>query len=110
MDKNTETLDFTNLVISSNQNIHHIMAFKIALGMNIYDDLLTFSEWKKRGYVVKKGEKAVCKGIIWILRNGKKSENQEETEDAEDEKPKKSKFIQKTAYFFTKEQVCELKA
>lgn len=55
--------------------------------------LLTFAEWKKRGYIVQKGQKATVQVPIWRKVKNKKDEK---------------KFIRRTASFFTPKQVKEL--
>ena len=56
----------------------------------------TFSEWKRRGFTVKKGEKAITKFTIWKhVVNKAKSDNEED----------KERMIQKVAFFFTASQV-----
>lgn len=62
---------------------------------SIDDDLYTYAEWLKRGFRVKKGEKAVASFPIWKHVNKKNIETGEEY----------SKIVMKTAYFFTRKQV-----
>jgi antirestriction protein ArdC len=63
------------------------------LGIN--SDVHTYSEWKKLGFIVKKGEKATFKTEIWN-HHSKKDENDEEDD---------AYFYLKKASFFTQEQV-----
>lgn len=61
--------------------------------------LHTFNEWRKMGYIVKKGEKAAMTCDIWRMTNYKKDESKEEQEE------KENHFYMKKAFFFTFEQV-----
>lgn len=60
------------------------------------EQMHTYSEWKKRGYTVKHGEKAISKFLIW-KHITKKSEHDGE-EDHE-------KMFMKSACFFKASQV-----
>ena len=65
-------------------------------------EIHTFKEWKRRGYVVKKGEHAIIKLVIWVPFSSKK--------DADDISPetdgeKVTKMKMKTAFFFSPRQV-----
>lgn len=62
------------------------------------NQLLTFSEWKKQGYSVIKGEKASFKCDIW-----KRVKNKKYNKDNKGEK--EYTYIKKVAHFFTIEQV-----
>lgn len=63
------------------------------------EEIHTFSAWKKLGYSIKKGEKAVAKFHIW-----KYTEKVIETEDGEDEETIKNMFM-KNSCFFAQSQV-----
>lgn len=65
--------------------------------------LHTFSEWKRLGYQVKKGQKARIAIDIWKKSNKKrKNENGEEMEETED------RYYKKLSHFFTFDQVQKL--
>lgn len=57
----------------------------------------TYAIWKKLGYQVKKGEKAITQFCIWKYVNGKK--------EVEDEEVSNGHCIMKKASFFKKSQV-----
>lgn len=63
------------------------------------EELHTFQAWKKLGYSVKKGEKAVAKFPIWkfVVTKAK--------DDADKELQTKNKMFMKTAAFFCSRQV-----
>ncbi len=64
--------------------------------------LFTFAEWKKRGYSVKKGEKAKMMCYIWKMKREKTTVHQKSGDDVEvDEK----NFYKVKAYFFMPDQV-----
>lgn len=58
------------------------------------EEIHTFDRWKKMGFFVKKGEKAIAKFLIW-KHIAKKDENDEET----------NKMFLKKASFFSRSQV-----
>ncbi|SDB68378.1 ArdC-like ssDNA-binding domain-containing protein [Butyrivibrio sp. INlla16] len=60
------------------------------------EQMHTFMEWKKRGYAVKHGEKAISKFPIWKHTTRKA----EKEGDADQEK-----MFMKVAFFFTASQV-----
>lgn len=64
--------------------------------------LFTFAEWKKKGYFVKKGEKAKMQCFIW--RKKKNKANKEATEDNTEETNERE-FFKVKAFFFGIEQV-----
>ncbi len=66
------------------------------------NELLTFAEWKRRGYKVNKGEKAVLKAALW-----KKGEKKKK--DKKNEEKKESYFFTKVSALFTKNQVSKIK-
>lgn len=61
--------------------------------------LHTFAEWKRMGYIVKKGEKARMKCDIW-----RKSTKKQQAENGEEEE-ENGRFYKKLAHFFTIDQV-----
>lgn len=66
------------------------------------EELHTYNHWRKLGYQVFKGEKAVVSLVIW-KNTGKKKD------DDEDEAEKKPGYmIHKRAYFFSTKQVFKL--
>jgi len=65
----------------------------------------TYDHWKKLGFQVLKGEKAICKLNIWKPVS-KKSKKQPEPEEAEGQDAKETLYmIPKTAFFFSRSQV-----
>lgn len=64
--------------------------------------LHTFSEWKRHGYTVKKGERAKLTVFIWRYKEKKKQENEEENKI---EIANNNDFYKTKAFFFTAEQV-----
>lgn len=78
-------------------------------------ELHTFNEWKRAGYVVRKGEHAVLSCYIWMPRTGSKNKAQQAEyipvdADGDDAATVKSSFYKKLAFFFRAEQVEPLKA
>lgn len=65
--------------------------------------LHTFNEWKKRGYIVKKGEHAVLKVAIWMPKTNKA--NSKKAKEASEDDEGMDGFYQKVASFFKPEQV-----
>lgn len=63
------------------------------------EEIHTFAAWKKLGYSIKKGEKAVAKFHIW-----KYTEKVVEAENGEDEETIKNMFM-KASCFFAQSQV-----
>lgn len=77
------------------------------------EEIHTFDAWKKRGYIVKKGEHAVAKFQIWMP--SKKSKKQMAEEEQEQEREQKDptampRMFKKVACFFTAEQVTPITA
>ena len=64
----------------------------------------TFAGWKRRGFIVKKGQKAVFQTKIWKPCKFKKEEA-EQKDDAEQTEQNRKKLILVNASFFTDEQV-----
>lgn len=62
--------------------------------------LHTYSQWKKLGYQVKKGEKSEHKITVW-KRSTKKVEN----EEGDKEEVDNGRYFLKESAFFTQEQV-----
>lgn len=69
--------------------------------------LHTFSEWKRMGYSVKKGEKACLKVDIWKKSNKKETVT---TKDGEEQEVDMSRYYKKLSHFFTFSQVEKLPA
>ena len=69
------------------------------------DEIHTYARWRKMGYQVYKGEKAVIALNIWKnIANSKK-----EDESEEDGKPQpQGRMYMKKAYFFSSKQVFSL--
>ena len=70
------------------------------------EEIHTFDEWKKLGFMVQKGQHAVAKFQIWMPRKGKAKAKPEDEEQQEAGAPKG--FYKKIAFFFTAEQVKEV--
>lgn len=74
-------------------NLEMVAKYKMMNGIDLKTDLLSFQEWKKRGYSVKKGETSHHKLDLW-----KRCKVEEEGENRE--KIERHKFIlRKTALF-----------
>lgn len=69
--------------------------------------LHTFAEWKRLGYIVKKGEKSKLAVDIWMKSNKKITA---ETKDGEKIEVDAGRFYKKLSHFFTFEQVEKLTA
>lgn len=69
------------------------------------EEIHTYDHWKKLGYQVLRGEKAVCKLSIWkpVQRKGRKPEQDEEQGEAP-----APWMLPKTAFFFSRSQVDSL--
>lgn len=80
-------------------NVEIIMHERLIHG--IKEDLNTFLEWKRLGYRIKKGEKAVVQTKLW-----KKVKHKVRLED--DQEEVQSKFVLVPAYLFTRSQVQKL--
>lgn len=67
--------------------------------------LHTYKEWQRRGYQVKKGEKAKMTSYIWRYKNKAKKDGETDENAVEIEVNKSDKFYQTKAFFFTVEQI-----
>ena len=67
--------------------------------MDLTETYLTFAEWKKRGYSVKKGQKAVLVVDLW--KPFKKKITDKETGEVTEE----NRFMLKTSHLFNSKQV-----
>lgn len=67
------------------------------------EELHTYKTWKKLGYQVFRGEKAVVSLNIW--QQFKKSEKDD---DGEEKKPQRNRVRMRKAYFFSSNQVFAL--
>lgn len=76
--------------------------------IQIPEEIKTFDEWKRGGYIVQKGQHAVARFQIWMPKKGKKKEDKEKDQDQDDEE-KMSGFYKKVAFFFTADQVKPIK-
>lgn len=96
----------TNAQIIYNARVQLMKAGKIAADNEGQpEEIHTYDHWKKLGYHVLKGEKAICKLNIWkpVQRKGRKAETQP---DNEEEKTEPAPWmIPKTAFFFSRSQV-----
>lgn len=82
-------------------NMEIIEASKIASGIPADTLLLTFNEWKRNGFMVKKGEHARLTVRIWKPRKYKA-----ETKDGEEiEQTDSSSFYLAKAFLFDRSQV-----
>lgn len=68
------------------------------------EEIHTYDHWKKLGYHVLRGEKAVCKLNIWKPVSKKRKAEQEPDPDEERKEPKPW-MMAKTAFFFARLQV-----
>lgn len=66
------------------------------------EEIRTFDEWKRLGFIVQKGEHAVAKFQIWMPKKGKKKAEAEEEEQGA---KVPAGFYKKLAFFFTADQV-----
>lgn len=75
-------------------------------------ELHTFAEWKRAGYIVRRGEHAVIKCAIWMPKTGRGKAQKAEyiPVDADADAPQESSFYKKVAFFFTAAQVAPIKA
>lgn len=71
------------------------------------EEIRTFNEWKRLGFQVQKGQHAVAKFQIWMPKKGRKMAADEDPEKDEEQMAKN--FYKKVAFFFTKDQVKEVK-
>lgn len=69
--------------------------------------LHTFAEWKRLGFIVKKGEKSKLACEIWMKSNKKQTA---ETKDGDEIEIDTSRFYRKLSHFFTFDQVEKLTA
>lgn len=68
------------------------------------EEIRTFDDWKRMGYMVQKGQHSVARFKIWMPRKGKAKAEEEQDKDA----PKG--FYMKTAFFFSEDQVKPIEA
>ena len=76
--------------------------------MEMPEQIHTFAAWKKLGYIVKKGEKAVAKFAIWKYTEKQKPE-EELTGNPIEDAPITNMFMKMSA-FFTAGQVEKINA
>lgn len=64
--------------------------------MQLPEEIHTFASWKAKGFIVKKGEKAIAKFPIWkhTIKKAKSEEEEDET-----------KMFMKMSFFFKASQV-----
>jgi len=70
----------------------------------------TFAEWKKAGFIVKKGQHAVAKFTIWMFTDKPTKAAQEAAETAGKEPDADPHYYMKTAAFFSASQVEKITA
>lgn len=73
--------------------------------IQIPEEIHTFNEWKKMGYMVQKGQHATAKFPIWKKSKGKGKQDEEPDEKQEDPAKTGGRFFMKMAFFFTMDQV-----
>lgn len=66
------------------------------------EEIRTYDEWKRLGFIVQKGQHAVAKFQIWMPKKGKKKAEAEEEEQGA---KVPAGFYKKLAFFFTADQV-----
>lgn len=69
------------------------------------EEIHTYNHWKKLGFYVLRGEKAVCKLNIWKPVPGKGRKPDPDEEQGEDKQAPAPWMIPKTAFFFSRSQV-----
>ena len=67
--------------------------------------LHTFAFWKKYGYFVKKGEKAMITTALWRYKKGKKADEKTDEELAVDPEDDPSHYYKTKAFLFHVSQV-----
>lgn len=76
-------------------------AVNAILGAGSVLPFFTYQEWQKRGYQVRKGEKALFKTKLWRVRKSKEEKEEEERGEIQLVKD----YIMVTAAIFGREQV-----
>lgn len=66
------------------------------------EEIRTFDDWKRMGFMVQKGQHAVARFEIWMPKKGKKKAEAEEEEQGA---KVPAGFYKKLAFFFTADQV-----
>lgn len=73
------------------------------------EEIRTFDDWKRMGYMVQKGQKAIARFQIWMPKKKKKKEKEAEPErndvEAEEKEESAKGFYKKVAFFFSLDQV-----
>lgn len=82
-------------------NQQRVIQAAMESGLDVNETFYTYQEWKKRGYQVKKGEKASLKVELWIP---KKKKDKAEDNDQEN-KEETHRFFTRVTSLFTSEQV-----
>lgn len=68
------------------------------------EEIRTFDDWKRLGFIVQKGQHAVARFEIWMPKKGRaKAGAEKEDEDQKEKAPRG--FYKKMAFFFTIDQV-----
>lgn len=79
--------------------------------IEVPEEIHTFNEWKKLGYIVKKGEHSVAKFPIWNISKKKSKKTEAENANEENgEEQENGRYYKKVAFFFTLEQVEKIEA
>ena len=77
---------------------------------NGFMPLNTFAEWKRLGYIVKRGEHATITSKLWRYtdRKSKKAESQKTAMDKAEDEQESGRYYLAKAFLFTSEQVQKL--
>lgn len=70
----------------------------------------TFLDWKKAGYMVQKGQKAIAKFTIWNFTDKASKAAREAAEQEGKEAPENPRYYMKEACFFSQSQVQPIEA
>lgn len=87
------------MAITNNQIVMTAWLELVAAGViSEKEDIHTFDYWRKSGYIVKRGEKAIISLMIW--KHSAKTQTDENGNETET-----SRMFMKKAYFFASHQV-----
>lgn len=92
--KGEEPLEL-DIPIAFKSNLEVVQFIRESLNLNDETELLTYGEWQKRGFQVRKGEKAFLKVPLWKPFEKKK----------DDDKDIKNRFFVKMSGLFLPDQV-----
>lgn len=74
------------------------------------EDIHTFAEWKKAGYMVKKGQHAVAKFTIWMFTDRPRRQDAQDASQENAEQEADPHYYMKMAAFFSASQVQPIEA